>query len=356
MSKNIVGLQKLRKEKERNLLLRLLVILWVSLPYLSHWLSSNLAFSQTTSGASFLKISPSVKSNALGNTSTLSALGAEALGANPANIGFMSQRFEVFASYLTLMEDTQNQHLALAFSLPSPRITTSLFSIPLPLDSIGISITHIQTENIPLVDEWANKTNQSFNSGNKAFSLGASKVFSSYLRLGMSAKVIDSYIAGYTSNIALVLDVGATLRLRPLYLGFSLNNLGEGVGFIHQKDPPPTSLSLGISLPLGAIIGVFEIHHRIYENKAHMGMGIEYNFKPIAFRAGYLIHNDLNQSPSSLLQDPLKTHGLLGGLSGGVGIVLGTLRLDYAISKQHFEFNPSHKISVTFKWGDGKER
>src|SRR4051812_1499979 len=88
------------------------------------------AAAASRSGAAFLEISPSARSYALGRSNGITALGAQAIGANPANLGLMSQRFEVFSAYASLLDGPQYQHVAAAFD---PDFGA--------LDGLGLSVT-----------------------------------------------------------------------------------------------------------------------------------------------------------------------------------------------------------------------
>src|SRR5690348_10340155 len=90
-----------------------------------------------TSGAAFLKIDPSPRSYALASADAVAVSGAQAIGQNPANIGLMSQKYEVFTSYETLLDGTQYGHAAVALN-PS-FLPDSLDSI----DGLAFSITRL---------------------------------------------------------------------------------------------------------------------------------------------------------------------------------------------------------------------
>src|SRR5690242_14116595 len=91
-----------------------------------------------TSGAAFLKTDPSPQSYAMGNSNVVTSLGAQANGANPANLGSMSRRFEVFSSYASMLGGVQYGHLAAAMALPSSFI----------IDSLGFSVTRVQSGSV----------------------------------------------------------------------------------------------------------------------------------------------------------------------------------------------------------------
>ena len=52
-----------------------------------------------SSGSSFLKIDPSPKSYALGNSNAVYSFGAESLNSNPAHLAFSDNRYELFSAF-----------------------------------------------------------------------------------------------------------------------------------------------------------------------------------------------------------------------------------------------------------------
>ena len=67
------------------------------------------------SGAAFLTIPSSPRAFSLGQSGAVSALGAQAVGANPANLGFLERKYEVFSSYGSLSQGAEYEHVAAAF-------------------------------------------------------------------------------------------------------------------------------------------------------------------------------------------------------------------------------------------------
>jgi len=305
------------------------------------------ALAQTT-GASFLEISNSPRAYALGMSDAVTALGASAVDANPANMGFMPQKFEVSTSYATLLAGTNLEYLAAAFSPSSLG----------PLDALGLSVTRLQTPTIPGADASGNPTGSSFTSGDLAVTLGASMHVTSDLRLGLAAKVLQETIAGYHSNDAIAGNFGATWVVtpyhHPLTLAAGVTNFGEGTRFISQTDPLPTSLNAGVALPLGSFLVVVEVNHTLYDNMTQFGTGLEYTIGPVALRVGYL---EQAQGATNVAYNDQTSGGqFLDGLEAGVGIKYGVVRVDYAFSEQAVDFGPTQRIALTIQWGDKGHR
>src|SRR5277367_3189457 len=87
-----------------------------------------------TSGAAFLIIPTSPRAYSMGQSEAVAALGAQAIGANPANLGLMTHSYELFTSYASAMDNGQYGHIAAAFSTPSLGL----------VDSLGLSVTRFQ--------------------------------------------------------------------------------------------------------------------------------------------------------------------------------------------------------------------
>ncbi len=301
----------------------------------------SLCAAQTT-GGSFLNVTPSARSYSLGLSNVVSSLGAQAIGANPANLGLMRRRFEAFSSYATLMDGSQYQHLAAAFA-PS-----SLAGV----DALGLSVTRLQTGGIQGADALGNKTGDSLGASDMAVTFTGAVRPAANVHVGVSVKAIQSELAGYKSNMALAGDLGATYTLamfrNPISIGASLNNVGQGIRFLNQTDPLPSSLSAGVALPFGPAMAVLSVNREIAGRRTTVGTGLEFGLGPVLFRAGLLAQNDAG---NLALKDQTGAAKMLNGLSGGLGLRLSAVTFDYAISQQAVEFGPTQRISFSLMWG-----
>ncbi len=301
---------------------------------------------QQTTGAPFLGITHSARSYSLGLSNVVSALGAQAIGANPANLGLMRRRFEAFSSYATLMDGSQYEHLAAAFA-PS-----SLSGV----DAFGLSVTRLQTGGIQGADAQGNKTGSSLGSSDMAVTMTGAVRPMENLHLGLSVKAIQSELAGYKSNMAMAGDLGATYTLamfrNPISIGASLNNVGQGLRFLNQTDPLPSSLSAGVALPLGPATAVVSVSRELAGQRTTLGTGLELGMGPVLFRAGMLTQSDAG---NLALKDQTGAAKALNGLSGGLGLRLGAATFDYAISQQAVEFGPTQRVSFSLTWGGSRQ-
>lgn len=308
------------------------------------WVAFPCAALAQTSGAAFLSITPSARSYSLGLSNVVSALGAQAIGANPANLGLMNERFEAFSAYASLMDGMQYEHLSAAFSPVSE---------PFGMDGFGLSVTRLQIGGLQEADANANQTGNSFAAGSMAVSLSGSAKLTSDLRVGLTGKAIQSQIGSYRSGTSLGSDLGLTYTLsqfrQPVSVGASVTNMGQGLKFLDQRDPLPTAANLGMAVPFGPAMAVVEVNRLINDKKTEVGMGMEYGIGPVALRAGYLAQN---QAGNLALQDA--RNKFLAGLSFGLGVHAGPVKLDYAVSQQAVEFGTTQRVALSLAWGGSK--
>ena len=298
---------------------------------------------QTATGASFLQITPSPRSYALGMSKGVTSLGAQAVGANPANLGLMTKRFEVFSSYGALMGGAQYQHLSAAFKASAGQT----------IDALGVSVTRLGLGNVQGADANGNMTGDSFSGADTAVSLTGSASLSPNLRVGLTGKALQSEIAGYKSNMVLASDLGLTYTFpqlsRPLSIGASVTNLGQGMRFLDQTDPLPTSVNLGAAFLWGPAMIIMEANRLMAENKTEMGMGLEWGLGPVAFRTGYLGQSE--SSNNLALKDQPAYVRMLSGLSFGLGLQVGAVNFEYAVSQMAVEYGTTHRVAMTLRWG-----
>ena len=298
-------------------------------------------------GSAVLKLSPSAQAYALGRTDAVSAQGAQAMHANPANLHRMNGRIELFSAFMNLMEDAQYGHATLSLNRsPSGKRF---------IDALAVSVTHLKVGDVEGRDNEGNRTGDSFGSGDTIFGIGMASRFHSGIRIGATAKGIQSEIAGYKSDLGLAADVGmnydTTLLSRAVSLGLSANNLGRGTKFISQRDPLPTSLNAGASVGLGPVAGMIQVSRQVNDKMTDVRFGMEYGFGPVALRAGYRTQNGAAETLSSDGQG--NAAKLMEGLTTGLGLRVGSATMDYALSQEVKEFGLSHRIALTIQWGKG---
>ncbi len=292
------------------------------------------------SGAAFLTIDPSPRSYAMGGSNSVMAFGAQAIGANPANLGVVNRKFEAFTSFSNLVNDQTYSHFAFAIN----RNTTRRHMI----EGLGMSVTHLSVKGGDSRDRTGAKTGGSVSAMDRSISLTASSLVTGNLRFGATGKFIQSELAGYSSGLTMGADFGLNYDVKrdrmPLSFGLALRNIGQGIRYLNQTDSLPTSLDAGLGLGVGPGTIVAEISQQLADKKTNFALGMEFGMGPVALRAGMnsgagqTYHRD---QISSVVQN----------FSSGLGLKLGSMKLDYSLSSQVGDFGLTHRAALTFQWG-----
>lgn len=293
-----------------------------------------------SAGAAFLKIDPSARSYALGQSGVVSALGAQAIGVNPANLMSLGRKMELLTSYSSLTEGVSYGHIAGA-------INRSL-NKDLLVDAIGFSYTRLSVTGLEGRDSLGNRTGD-FGSADSQMSLSLSGN-AGKVRLGVTGKIVQSKIATYKANTAMAMDAGMSYSFRSfgkvMNLGASISNMGQDIKFIDQKDALPTSLNLGLTTQVGILNLMGGVRQQVMgKSETTMNLGMEFNLGMVSLRAGM---NALGNSGGNKTSG---TAGLMEGLSSGIGLRLGVARMDYAIGQESADLGISHRLSLTLQFG-----
>lgn len=292
------------------------------------------------SGAAFLTIDPSPRSYAMGGTNSVMAFGAQAIGANPANLGVVNRKFEAFSSFSNLVNDQQYSHIAFAIN----RNTTRRHLI----EGLGLSLTNLSVTGGDSRDRTGAKTGGSVSALDRAISLTASSLVSTNLRLGATGKFIQSELAGYRSGLTLAGDFGLNYDIKrdrmPVSLGMSLRNMGQGIRYLNQTDSLPTSLDAGLGVGVGPGTFVMELSQLLADRKTHFAFGMEFGMGPVSLRAGM-------NSGAGQTYNKDKISSVIQNFSSGLGIKMGNMKLDYSLSGQVGDFGLTHRAALSLQWG-----
>lgn len=282
-------------------------------------------------GAAFLKITPSVRGEALGGLNPAASRGAQALGVNPANLGDISGGYEFTSGFATMIGDSAYGTAGLAVRR-SPTFT------------LGGSLTFLQSGSLEGRDAGGNAT-RDFNARDMAAGLSAA-VGNGSFRAGATVKGVRQQIGEFKSNTAPALDAGLSFKTGRIGWGAAALNVGSGIDFRGRTEAFPAIYSLGASLPLGGgLTGLGSVGLIAGETVA--SMGLEYDLKALTLRAGYRSEGGENLAKNSQKSDTQA----LGGLTGGIGINVNNWRLDYAVSQTAVEYGMNHRAALTFQWG-----
>jgi hypothetical protein len=96
-----------------------------------------------------------------------------------------------------------------------------------------------------------------------------------------------------------------------------------------------------------------EIAQSLNESKTEVDLGAEAWIGPLALRAGYRVQ--AGNTSNYAAQDQSGAVRYVSGLSGGVGVEVRAVRLDYAVSQSAADYGMTHRISLVVNWGKADE-
>ena len=295
--------------------------------------------SAASSGASFLKINHSARSYALGDSGVVNALGAEAIGSNPGNLMNMGRKMEVLSAYTSMTEGVSYAHIGGAINRSVKK--------DLMVDAVGFSYTRLAVDGIEGRDRSGAKTTDFKSQDNQmSFSLGGNV---GKMKIGATGKMVQSKIGEFKANTVFAADLGASYSFKrfgkEMKAGMAINNLGQGMKYLNQKDPLPTSMNLGLTADAGIMNLTGGMNHNLKGSGTQMALGMEMNFGIVSLRAGV---NALGGTKGNKTSG---TTGIFEGLSSGIGLNLGNARVDYAVGQNSADLGISHRMSLTLQFG-----
>ncbi len=286
------------------------------------------AFSEKDSGtraAQFLKLPVGAKPIGMGEAYTAIADDVNALFYNPAGLAQLKRKSGefMFSKYIG-----ETSYEWIAIGLP----------ISKKAGALGIGIQYFSAGSM---DETTVNAQQvgSFTPSDLAVHLAYAKQLGNF-PLGLNLKFIQSKIKETATSFALDLGSQYVSKESKLLLGFSLQNLGDGLKYENEKSKLPILIKLGIGSKINkqwlvSMDGVFP-----EDNSPTFGAGTEYKIllsKEIHFslRAGY---NSRSR----------KSDGL-NGVTTGFGFQFKSVNLDYAWIPLG-NLGDSHRFSLGFKY------
>ena len=200
---------------------------------------------------------------------------------------------------------------------------------------VGIGINYVNYGTFDETDALANKLG-TFGAGDLAVSLGFADQIDENLSYGVAGKFIYSSIADARSS-AIAADIGLLYFVpgaNPVSFGVSLLNIGTQLNpYIDTRESLPFEVKVGATikpqhLPLLLSFNIHKLNETQDDLISHFkafSLGGEFTLsKELRFRFGY--HNERRRELK------LGSSSGLAGFSFGAGLVLETLRFDYAYS------------------------
>ncbi|MFH0946890.1 MAG: PorV/PorQ family protein [Planctomycetota bacterium] len=227
------------------------------------------------SGAAFLKIGTGARPTAMGEAYTALADDVNALYYNPGGLARLPKR-ELGATHTEWLLGTKFDFIGYAH--------------PTSLGTFGLGLTRLTGG-----DQEGRDANRQATAGFAASDTAYALAFSRRLdnggtSLGTSLKFLQSRIGSYSAS-TFAMDFGAQrqLKSRPMTLGVSLLNVGQGMRYLSQRDPLPLTMSAGAAYRLGGVLQMaVDVRHEVPDRRTSVGIGTEYAvFPSFALRMGY---------------------------------------------------------------------
>ena len=279
-------------------------------------LTSTLAWA----GMSSLRVMPGVREAAMGNVGVASASGPQAIAWNPA-AGAEIQGFALRAGYAKWLLDSHQQSVFLVRNF-------GFASLGIGVTSMTAGRFEYRTE-VPTEDPVA-----LFSPSEFGFHVGMSKTFARIVSTGVAARF---YYTKILDDEASAPGVDLGVRVKPmdqLSLGISLTDFGRNLVYVRESFRLPTRARLGASFSqdLGAGFGASvaaDAGLYVYTKRFNAQAGLELDWNRTLFvRSGWEWLGE-NFRPA-----------------GGLGIALGKVQFDYALTALNDNLGTAHRVSI----------
>lgn len=277
----------------------------------------------------FLRLDSSPRASALAGAYVAGSNDPNIIFYNPAGITNL-EKTPVSFSFLKHLSDINTVSLASAFNIKG-------------IGKFASSIKYVNYGTIDERDESGNKLG-TFTSSDLAFTVTYGNSFNENIICGVSAKIIYSNIADY-SSIGVASDLGVQYLL-PKYgwnFGLSLMNIGQQITYYNSvKEPLPFSVQLGATKKLARMpLQIFFALTRLNDDDPlnFFNIGAEFTLsKVIQLRFGYENMKRKDYKITSV--------SALGGFSFGLGVNVKNYNIDYAFNSAGV-IGAMHRIGIT---------
>lgn len=278
-------------------------------------------------GAPFLAVPPSARVEALGGLWAF-ADGVETLAVNPALLGVEKSPWQFYSSAGQLGDDVQTAHAAVGRArLRAPW---------------GVAVTHLRSDGGGARDALGGGSGASVGVQDTALTLGGARSWNGRLAFGAAAKVFQSELGSYRSDVGWAADLGAAWRGDAVTAGLAWRNAGPGVRFVRQRDPLPQTLDAQIALRRGAIVVAAGGQWDVPRQETRILAGGEVRLGALSFRGGYAVVEGDSSDAEGFERASL-----------GFGLALpNRLQLDYALRPGGDAFGAFHRLALTWTWGE----
>ncbi len=295
------------------------------------------AHAQTSRLYEFLRNESSARAAAMGGSFVTVTDDPAALHYNPATLASVKRTQASFTFFKHLL-DINSGYASAATTLDG-------------IGQIGFGVDYTSYGSFDRTDRLGNVSG-SFGAGDVAFTAAWATDLGEGFSAGVAGKLIYSSISDFSST-ALALDGGllwvdTTHRVQA---GLSILNLGSQVSsYDGQSEEMPLDLTVGVSHRLQGLPLLLALNfHRLLDG----GSGVLDHLRAFTIGGEFTIADPLRLriGYNNAVREDLAIGGSkgLGGLSAGVGVLVGDYRFDYAFSSMA-RLGAQHRISVNATW------
>ncbi len=278
-------------------------------------------FSQNIqTGLSFLKLSANARSSGMGEAFTAISNDHSSFYYNPSSIR-SSNRSQLMLSHRNGFAETTTEYLGV--TIPGNDVTIAF-------SALTTSVNGIEVRQQP------GEAQGTFDARNGMLGVGAAINLSNHLFLGFTGKLLYEKIfideaSGYAFDGGILYMFDENINI-----GFSATNFGQMGLLRSERSVVPATVRVGASYHTSlsseiTLLAASDIVKTINDNGIHIHAGSEAMYNSLfALRAGY--------------QTGYETKSF----SGGIGILYGIIRFDYAFVPNNGAFSPNHLFSLSF--------
>ena len=293
---------------------------------------------QGTSSLQFLKIIPSARIMAMGESGVATQNDAEAPFLNPAGLAFLKDT-DIRFSIVDWFIDTKIYALSVGY----------FFS---KYGTLGLNIVDVdygefvetRVDALGFIGETYNPglTGNTFRAGAILIGLSYGRELTDRFSFGITANYIQEDLYLDKMN-TLMFDFGMLYnsKLKSLKFGITLKNLGPKVVYVKDKNTIPQTILIGLSADMLSATDnliTFSENHRVTmafdisiprDDSQKYHLGLEYAlFERYKIRLGYKVNYDIE------------------GLSVGTGFNYKFISIDYAYNDMGEFWEPAHRFSI----------
>jgi hypothetical protein len=281
-------------------------------------------FAVGTNSASFLKIKFDARTIAMGGVSASLSEGSGSLETNPSGL-------------IDVLYNDQ-QELTLAHNKWFQNINGDYISYARPIaynSVLGVYAKYIYMNDLVRRDILGNDLGN-FGASYGLFGISyLQELLEDELALGITLKGLQEKIDD-NSNTTYAFDIGTLYMMEFCDIGFSIQNIGQGVKLYDERFSLPLTFTLGIRKPVAENIDLgFDIEQE-KNNDTVFKIGGEYKLLDyFSLRTGYKY---------------TKQESADSGITAGFGINYNAFELNYAYVP-FGDLGDTHRISLTVRWG-----